>query len=880
MSRTEVWPTFYLAIGLALLIGGAAAIFQADAALIGLLIAVAGSWLVGFQVAKFFEKLAPPKALLELEEQEPQVTTTLARLTRLVNSTLEINQVLNLSLEQLARVLAYDAAYILLHEETQLRIAAYRGPADSEARVGYSFPLNKNQILRQVLSEQQPRLIEDTRTFGRWPYDRAEAAPVPRSWLGAPLLVRDESIGLLIIEKNEPNFYDNKDELLAMTFADQIATAVQNAQLFDSLRHKALEVAVMADNLAEEKSKLDVIIRHIADGLVVTDAEGTIQLVNPAFEQMLSRPTTTLADRSLTHIEEIQRLIAEVLANQEQVVMVDIPLSDGRILKASSALIQEEKRMLGVVTVLRDVTREREVDRMKSEFISTVSHELRTPLTSVLGFARHINKIFKKDVATKVPENDRKGQRAVKYINEELEIIINEGERLTRLINDVLDIAKMEAGKLEWHMAEVSIEEIIQQAVTATSALARAKNLPIQLELKEHLPTVWADADRLIQVVTNLLSNAIKFTDRGQVIVRAQRLHISDNGTITPLGFNSLRSQYTALLQPGHWLAVSVEDTGIGISDENLPYVFEKFKQVGDVLTNRPEGTGLGIPICKEIVEQHGGRIWADSQLNAGSTFTFALPLEPEAMPKPLAPEMMRRRVADTLGNGKRGQLILVVDDEVNIRSLLRQELSEAGYQVIEAIDGLEALTKARQEKPDLIILDVMMPGLNGFDVTSILKSDQATLHIPILILSIVEDRERGFRLGAEDYLTKPLETDRLLHSIGALLERARRGESHRKVLVIDEDVTMLTTISNLLEQRGCEVIGAHNSLDGLKKAEREKPDLIVLNTPVLKMNNHEILNALRHESGMRDAPVIMLTNTISPEEVADILEQSLSKKD
>jgi len=199
-----------------------------------------------------------------------------------------------------------------------------------------------------------------------------------------------------------------------------------------------------------------------------------------------------------------------------------------------------------------------------------------------------------------------------------------------------------------------------------------------------------------------------------------------------------------------------VQDTGLGIVQENLPQVFEKFRQVGDVLTDRPKGTGLGLPICKHIVEHHGGRIWVDSELGVGSTFTFVLPLAAEAVPRlPMLGEICRR-VAETLSAEGKGQLILVVDDEENMRNLLRQELSEAGYQVVEAADGIEALARARQERPDLIILDVMMPGISGFDVTSVLKADQATADIPILILSILEDREKGFRLATCWLLAMP----------------------------------------------------------------------------------------------------------------------------
>jgi CheY-like chemotaxis protein len=276
------------------------------------------------------------------------------------------------------------------------------------------------------------------------------------------------------------------------------------------------------------------------------------------------------------------------------------------------------------------------------------------------------------------------------------------------------------------------------------------------------------------------LSNAIKFTERGQIWVEAKTSPVV---TGRPLA-------------DGSWLTVSIRDTGGGIAPEHLPYVFEKFRQVGDVLTDRPAGTGLGLPICQEIVAQHGGHIWVESEVGQGSNFSFALPLNRGATPTPGLPAEIRGQVFDTLREDETGQLILVVDDEDNIRNLLCHELSEAGYQVIEAADGLEALKRARQEKPDLILLDVMMPGLSGFDVTSVLKGDQSTVNIPILILSIVEDKERGFRRGAEEYLTKPLDVNKLLETIARLLDPSEPKGKRKKVLVIIEDSAVIESLS------------------------------------------------------------------------------------
>lgn len=237
----------------------------------------------------------------------------------------------------------------------------------------------------------------------------------------------------------------------------------------------------------------------------------------------------------------------------------------------------------------------------KSAFLAGVSHELRTPLTSILGFAKIIEKRLVERVFPTVQAEDRKTWRAIEQVTTNLDIIIAEGERLTAMINDVLDLAKIEAGKVEWQMQPIKVAEVIERATAATAALFEQKGLELIKDVTEDLPEVSGDQDRLIQVVINLISNAVKFTAKGSVTCRARRVD-------------------------SHIL-VSVSDTGLGIAQADQPHVFEKFKQVGDTLTNKPQGTGLGLPICKEIVEYHGGRIWVESELGKGSTFTFTLPI-------------------------------------------------------------------------------------------------------------------------------------------------------------------------------------------------------------------------------------------------------------
>jgi CheY-like chemotaxis protein len=299
---------------------------------------------------------------------------------------------------------------------------------------------------------------------------------------------------------------------------------------------------------------------------------------------------------------------------------------------------------------------------------------------------------------------------------------------------------------------------------------------------------------------------------------------------------------------------VSVKDSGIGIAPDDQPKVFEKFKQVGDTLTDKPKGTGLGLPICKEIVEYHGGRIWVESAPGHGSTFSFTLPIIEQSGKMELPPKhrsidietlvkQLRERVST---HETRDKSVLVVDDDSNIRSLLQQELTEGGYKVRLAEDGRKALTLIREETPGLVILDVMMPEMNGFDVAAVLKNDPATMDIPIIILSILEDKERGFRLGVDRYLTKPIDTVSLFHEVDTLLDQ---GKSRKKVMVVDEDASTIRTLTDALETRGYQVVESKGA-ELVSRAVDSKPDIIILNS---LLSSDEAVRALRFEKGMEN---------------------------
>jgi signal transduction histidine kinase/DNA-binding response OmpR family regulator/HAMP domain-containing protein len=592
----------------------------------------------------------------------------------------------------------------------------------------------------------------------------------------------------------------------------------------------------LAFMVAAQTEELRAIIDYLGDGLVVLDgATGQISRCNPMFTQMFGRKSDDVVGHLPQAVlgSDLVQLIQEHHRDPHP-LSGEVALANGGIGQALISPILSESggaalNLEGAVILVRDVTQDKQIDQMKTDFLSTVSHELRTPLTSVLGFAKLIQKKLEEVILPIVPLDERKMARSVQQVRDNLHIIISEGDRLTSLINDVLDIAKIEAGKVEWHMAPVSIAELVNQAVAATSVLAQTSNLHVVQEISPDLPSVLADRDRIVQVMINLLSNAIKFTEEGCVTCRVE--------------------------QAGGTIVVRVIDTGMGLAPDDLELVFEKFKQVGEVMTNKPKGTGLGLPICKQIIEHHTGRIWAESTLGQGSAFCFTLPIVlSETTPHPILPtatypiaqpapdnvspfnqlvqQLPRITNPDPAITDQeiKAKTILVVDDEPSIRQLLRQELESQNYQVKEAGNGIQALEVVRKTPPDLIILDVMMPKMNGLDLAAILKNNPETSMIPIIILSIMEEQARGYRLGVDRYQSKPINIGGLFSDVATLLEQ---GGSNHRILTVDGEVSTINALMSVLLERGYAPIAEWNGQTGIDVAMANQQHMVILDSGI-----------------------------------------------
>ncbi len=412
--------------------------------------------------------------------------------------------------------------------------------------------------------------------------------------------------------------------------ASQAALTVENTELLQRMQVDQHQLEEEIDRrtkiMVNDRNRLSAILQNMADALLVTDPSGRIQLANPAFERLVRLSSRSLLGQLLTDVLPLPELLAvmgQSLARPGMVHTADMTLVSPRLSAANDVKLAELVLRASVTTLgdgsavifnLRDITHEVEVDRMKSEFISAVSHELRTPLTAVLGFAKLVSRTFDRSIKPALPAGDEEIQHALEQIEHNFRIMILEGEHLTTIINDVLDISALDAGTLVWNDRPCDLLSLLQDVLAQLRAEAELKGLTLTVNMRAPTLPILADPERIKQVLYNLITNAIKFTEHGSVTVTAQ--HVPGGAVVREWDVPALGGGM-----------VSVADTGSGMTHEGLRHIFQRFYQGGDALLGKPKGTGLGLAICHEIVTHYNGKIWAESTAGIGSTFSFILPL-------------------------------------------------------------------------------------------------------------------------------------------------------------------------------------------------------------------------------------------------------------
>ena len=454
------------------------------------------------------------------------------------------------------------------------------------------------------------------------------------------------------------------------------------------------------------------------------------------------------------------------------------------------------------------VTEIRELDRIKSQFLANMSHELRTPLNSIIGFSR----VILKGIDGPVSEQQ----------HQDLSAIYNSGQHLLGLINDILDLSKIEAGKMDLAMEEMNIADTINSVMSTAAGLVKDKSVKLKHDLPPNVPSIRGDPMRVRQILLNLISNAAKFTDEGSITVTAEPTTNPTTGVAE--------------------LLVSVTDTGPGISQEDQNKLFQAFSQVDSSPTRRTGGTGLGLSISQRLISLHNGRIGVSSKVGQGSTFYFTIPLFRQPAPEA------------TPGQGK---AILCIDDDQQIIALYERYLKPQGYQVIPLTRSSNAKDTIKRLKPYAVTLDIMMPDIDGWNLLQELKADPDTRNTPVIICSIIEEEEKGFSLGASDYLVKPIQENDI---VGALNRLNGDGAIHR-VLVIDDSPDDLRLIEKMLAEHGqFQPILAEGGEKGWEMIENEPPSAIILDLFMPDLNGFTILERLRTTPELRDIPVIVVS--------------------
>ncbi len=456
----------------------------------------------------------------------------------------------------------------------------------------------------------------------------------------------------------------------------------------------------------------------------------------------------------------------------------------------------------------------RRAEEMEKRFLANMSHELRTPLNAILGFAELLI-------------DDRQAAFDPARRQTFLETIHRSGKHLLDLINDLLDLAKVDAGQMTIDTESLSVKSVAAEAVGVVEPLVQARRIALNSSDLDDI-TITADPGRLKQILLNLLSNAIKFTDEGgHIELQAKR--------------------------QGEFVRFQVVDSGLGIASEDQVRLFHDFQQLPAAQGRRQEGTGLGLALSKRLVELHGGSIGLISAPHQGSTFWFTMPIAPLA--ETHAEEPKGRRVKPVAG-----PLVLVVEDDVAAAEILQRYLGSAGYKTEVAKDGVEALDKARRMRPVAITLDVLLPKLDGWNVLAQLKLDEATAHIPVVVVSVVDERSHGRALGAADYFVKPVHRDALIARLNQYTLASKVKEREVKILVVDDEAEARDLLAQMLEPLGFNVITASSGQEAIEVTRLRAPDLVILDLVMSGMSGFEVVRVLKADLYTRAIPVLVVS--------------------
>ncbi len=701
-------------------------------------------------------------------------------------------------------------------------------PAELEAyaAAGVADYVTEDQIARLVVAAK--RELRRPRAASARPPAAGLTAPPPSEHEMTSLLqavvdtipfvvfVKDaEDLRLVVVNKTLSDMFGLSKEYL-LGKLDHEYFPKEQADSFVAIDRDVLSSRTM--RTFEEVARADGVDRVFNTRKVPIEVDGKLYLLGitediTARKQneeslLASRRELEEANRRLeanvAELKKTRAVSARVLASyQQRALQMEIIRQQNEDLDRLAQDLAKSKK------IEEQRTREAEqAARLKSEFLANFSHEIRTPLNGIIGYC---------DLLAR-----EEGSRLTPHGRRDLSVVKANAKTLLALINDILDLSKIEAGHVETVIETVDVAALVDESIATVREYLKGKQVEIYAQIEPEVTNVSTDALKLRQIVLNLLSNAAKFTDAGEIAVEVKR--------------------------DGKYVVLRVEDTGAGIAAEHLPHIFEKFRQLDGSPTRKVGGTGLGLAIVRELCRVLGGSVEVSSTVGRGSVFTVKLPagFAPSTGDTSLSANPSSREKPT-------GALVLVVDDDPLVHQLLKAELEREGMRVLLASDGVEAMRLARERRPAAIVLDIRLPKLDGWSVLAELKSDPSLAAVPVILISIEEERARGFALGAVDYLVKPIDAERLV----ALVSRTVKPESG-EILVVDDDGDARALVSRQLKSAGFATVEIESGEDAVARARLFPPALIVLDLVMPGTSGFDVVRMLRTEK--IDVPILVLT--------------------
>ncbi|MBZ5590229.1 MAG: response regulator [Acidobacteriia bacterium] len=736
-----------------------------------------------------------------------------------LSAELELSRLLQAVLGRAVGLLGASGGELAIFDEGRRELEIVANHNIGKESTGTRMALGEGAMGR-VAQTHEPLIIAD---YQRWLARSPQYGTVTaHAVMVAPLLIGSRLVGTIATVHTDPSRHFTPYDLrLLNMFAPQAAIAIENARLYTSAQR--------------EKQYFEQLLLNSPVAIIVLDLNQNIASCNPEFEKLFGYTAQEALGRNLDELINSAETLAEAVVITDEALNNPVHGIGRRRRKDGSYVDVElagvpvfvEGQRVGVMALYHDMTeqlaarQEAEAANLaKSQFLANMSHELRTPLNAIIGYSEMLQEEAEDLGHQEMLPDLRKIQQA--------------GKHLLSLINDVLDLSKIEAGKMELHPETFDIRTLVEDVRTTVAPMVERNGNRLDIVCPEDIGVMRSDPVKVRQVLLNLLSNASKFTERGVITLAGERAELDG--------------------QPA--IVFRVRDTGVGMTPEQMERIFEAFAQADATVSRKYGGTGLGLTITRRFCQMLGGDVKAQSEPGKGSTFTVWMRASAD---RPAPPAVVHTRGETSVQ--PRADLavlpiVLAIDDDPVALDLIRRALEKERVRVVTAISGEDGLRLAAELHPAVITLDLLMAGMDGWTVLNRLKSDPALADIPVVVLTILDAQKKAFALGATDFLSKPVDRTRL----ASVLARHRGASARLSLLLVDDDAATRAVLARTLTRDGWEVREAENGRVALERFEECRPTLVLLDLMMPEMDGFEFVEALRARPEGQEIPVVVLT--------------------